>query len=227
MINGLIANDKNENLSAVFEPNNWFLRVFSPHNDQAVSYTHLDVYKRQALDYLSVVHGPNNCFITNALEKLRDVALSSLSHSLERRFEQTALDLLAEIHPQRCTYLGQEPLLQMLRRSRDQANQLRIGTPKGIALTLSLIHICKVTLETNLRTEDAAPDVPLASVRRPQPFEKLDRRPRYSRGVGAAHQVGPEGRPQWYSCWCDMGCSPLRRPRSVVARGSSSVCSAC
>ncbi len=34
MINGLIANDKNENLSAVFEPNNWFLRVFSPHNDQ-------------------------------------------------------------------------------------------------------------------------------------------------------------------------------------------------
>ncbi len=93
----------------------------------------------EALDYLSVVHGPNNCFITNALEKLRDVALSSLSHSLERRFEQTALDLLAEIHPQRCTYLGQEPLLQMLRRSRDQANQLRIGTPKGIALTAGLI----------------------------------------------------------------------------------------
>lgn len=116
----------------------WAARIL--HEDLPLDVpTRIGRLQSATLDYLSIVHGPDGSFVTTALDRLLHVELNSLPHSLERRFERDAIDLLERIHPQRHAYLGDGPILQMLRRSRDMAKQLNLDTPEGIVLTAGLM----------------------------------------------------------------------------------------
>jgi hypothetical protein len=89
------------------------------------------------VEYLDAVYGPERSFSLQALRNLRQARFEDFPVA-DADFEPKALDALARIYPQRCAYLGEPPLVQLLRRAPDEATRHGMATARGIALTIGI-----------------------------------------------------------------------------------------
>ncbi|AUX44231.1 uncharacterized protein SOCE26_056950 [Sorangium cellulosum] len=89
--------------------------------------------------YLDTIGGPERSFATQALRNLQKVRFKDMPVAELRACERKAMDALVEIYPQRCAYLGEPLLRQLLRRGAEEAARHEVGTDRGIVLLTGMM----------------------------------------------------------------------------------------
>jgi hypothetical protein len=89
--------------------------------------------------YLEHIGGPKRSFATQALRNLQKGRFKDMPVAELRASEQKALDALSELYPQRCAYLGEPLLRQLLQRGAEEAARHGIGTDRGIVLLTGMM----------------------------------------------------------------------------------------
>lgn len=88
--------------------------------------------------YLDAVEGPAGVYSVEAMRRLLDLVRDSAA-TAELRFEEKALAVMARIYPQRCAYVGDAPLRELVRRAVAEAARLDVATDVGAGLVVGLM----------------------------------------------------------------------------------------
>ncbi len=88
--------------------------------------------------YRDVVSDPEHRAPFQALRKLTQILGSDIPLA-ELRMEHQALGMLAQIYPERCEYLGELRMLQLIRRAPEEAARNDMATERGILLVAGLL----------------------------------------------------------------------------------------
>jgi hypothetical protein len=96
-----------------------------------------DLHAR-TLEYRQAVVGPGNVYARTAVQNFRVVAAQPLPFT-EDTLVSGLLATLHQLYPERCAYIGQEPLEALINVGRSMAVQQDLTTIRGIALCVLLM----------------------------------------------------------------------------------------
>lgn len=97
-----------------------------------------DMLHEKMLDYLDKVAGPENIYTLKALQAIRVVVHESIPFS-DETFESGILSEMKKIYPQKCEYLGDPPLINIIHKGIETAKTYSMLTMRGTGLFVVLM----------------------------------------------------------------------------------------
>ena len=91
------------------------------------------------IDLLEMVGGPDRQYAQQALCRARAIPFQPLTR-FDPKFEGEILRRMAEMHPEKVAYLGDEAVLGLIPRAVEEANRFSVATDAGICLFLGLMY---------------------------------------------------------------------------------------
>lgn len=90
------------------------------------------------LEYLDAVKDPEDRFPLQAVHNLAQFLGEDIPPA-ELRVEQKALDTLARVYPQRCAYLGESRLVELIRRGPEASARHDMATDRGVVVAVGMM----------------------------------------------------------------------------------------
>ena len=88
--------------------------------------------------YIDAIGGPGQDAPVRAVRNLSEL-MSAGTPAAAMATEQSALEVLARIYPERCAYLGESLIMQLIRRGPETAMRHDMATGEGIALVIGMM----------------------------------------------------------------------------------------
>lgn len=96
-----------------------------------------DILHDKMLEYLEAVAGENDQYALESLRRLEKARYEDYKGTGEH-FDKRAADALKQLYPQKCEYLGDELLAQVVRQGKKSAKKHSVKTEKSAALFVAL-----------------------------------------------------------------------------------------
>lgn len=100
--------------------------------------TRIDRLYDVTLRYLEDIGGPERSFATQALRNLQKIRFKDFPVA-ELRSGDKCIETLTRIYPQRCAYLGEPLLKELVRRGAEVAAQHDVATDRGIVIVTGMM----------------------------------------------------------------------------------------
>lgn len=97
-----------------------------------------DILHEQMLEYVRQIAGEDNRFATEALNRLSKSQMENFKFAAGD-FDTQAIFGLRDIYPQKCEYLGEDLLKELIRRGKESARKFSVTSEQGTALFVALM----------------------------------------------------------------------------------------
>jgi len=94
-----------------------------------------------AMDYLGRVNGDNNIYLALALRKIREVPFGEFSYAVSEDVVRKVISQLKNVWPEKCQYLGNSILHQLVQHGIKSARRYNITGEKGLVLYIGLMFM--------------------------------------------------------------------------------------
>lgn len=94
----------------------------------------------QEIEYLHTATGPQRIYAKEALRRVRELPYEGPSLA-SPHYEDEVLSKMRELHPERCEYLGEQPLRSLIVEGREEARKYKIDSDAAVTLIIGLMFV--------------------------------------------------------------------------------------
>jgi hypothetical protein len=128
---------------------------------------------QKVTEYLQRVVGPDEAYLSAALEKVRREAPEGFAQSGVNRFEDYMLNRFLLLYPEKCGYVGEEALRRLVQNAVQRARRYGLTTERGATTLLGLMFLLGIGFDEDPKFEFASKVLNDASLA--DPNQKADR----------------------------------------------------